>query len=116
MPSNAPARPKPARRPRYRYVLFRIEGAAPTRAAFLESLRRAQTARGDLDPDRMWLTRFDGAWGVLRTPRGQEAEGIRLLQEGLGAQRIEARPLRTSGTLAALERHHPHLRRLRRRP
>lgn len=90
------------RRPRYRYVLFRVTSAPLSRGQFVTALRRAGGAE-------VWLTRFEGRHGILRCPRGQEAAASRLLSEGLRRVGVDVETLSTSGTIAALERRYPAL-------
>lgn len=104
MPANATPRPKPSRRPRQRYVLFRLlDAPGPERARLIEALQRAGASMGLQD---LWLTRYDGTHGILRCLRGQEEAARRCLQETLPIEGIRAAALSTSGTIAALERRH----------
>jgi RNase P/RNase MRP subunit POP5 len=101
MPTEPPA---PTRRPRYRYLLFRVRSpGALSRNEFVQALRRAGGG------DRAWLTRFDGRHGILRCPRGKETEMRRFLEEQLPSTGVEVETLSTSGTIAALERRHRDL-------
>lgn len=93
-------RAKPSARPRLRYILFKLESPGLSRNDLINALRRAGGS-GGLE---VWLTRYDGEHGVLRTLRGQEDAGIRLLEEGLQQVGLKATCLSTSGTIAALER------------
>lgn len=99
-------RAKPSQRTRYRYVLFRIlRPAHVTRGAFVDALRRAASGT-----NAAWLTRFDGAHGILRVGRGSELDRLRPLREGLAAAGVDIETLATSGTIAALLRSHPRIR------
>lgn len=112
MSSEARTRPRPSARDRYRYVLFALRAPPQlARGRLLNALRAAEPATGT--PTGPWLTRFDGVHGVLRCLRGRELEARRLLGEALRAHGVEAEALLTSGTLAALERRRPELRRHR---
>lgn len=95
MPAEVRPRLRPSKRPRYRYILFRIEGAAPDRNALIRSIQaKAPPAMG------AWLTRYEAGRGILRVLRGQERDA-RALLDGLGPA---VRTISTSGTIAALER------------
>ena len=96
-------RAESSRRPRYRYLLFRVRPPALTRAQFVQALRRVGGSEG------AWLTRFDGEHGILRCPRGEEGRATRLLTEGLRTVGVVVETLSTSGTIAALERRHSRL-------
>lgn len=97
MPSEP--RPKPSRRPRYRYVLVRVEpgGSAVTRPRLIELLRERLPPSAE-----PWVTRYNGEHAVLRVARGQEKAVQGALEAEQGAVRF--RPLSTSGTIAGLER------------
>jgi RNase P/RNase MRP subunit POP5 len=101
--------PRPHERPRYRYVLFRLEHPpGPPRADFIAALRRVAG-------ESAWLTRYDGAWGILRCLRGEETRVRAVVDERLATVGWPAASISTSGTIAALERRHPVLRRQKRR-
>lgn len=113
MPAEARTRIRPSARPRHRYVLFEVAAPRPpSRWEFLRALRAADATVGSEGGPT--LTRFDGRHGVLRVTRGGEGALRRLLQDGLRGSGMDARPISTSGTLAALERRFPLLRLARR--
>jgi RNase P/RNase MRP subunit POP5 len=102
MPSEQKPRLKPSKRPRYRYILFRIAGTAPDRNELIRTIQAASGAEIGA-----WLTRYEAGRGILRVLRGQEAKARRILQALPGG----VQTVSTSGTIAALERGDRHGRR-----
>ncbi len=101
------AAPPPTRRERYRYVLFRL--VRPATLSRGELVRALSRASGPSPGPGFQLTRFNGSHGILRCPRGSEAAGRQLLEQGMTRAGVEVETLSTSGTIAALERRHPAL-------
>lgn len=107
MRSKTPPRAKAHERPRYRYVLFKIQKPpGPQRQQFLERLRRAVSVHDRFQSDEPWLTRYDQRVGILRCLRGHEKSLRVVIDERLAKQGIPAESISTSGTIAALERRH----------
>jgi len=79
---------------RRRYVAFRLEGGGAPRAAVDKLV--APTAQ---------LTRFDGAYGILRTSHAQAAPLVaRLADAAIVKEGVRMVTLRTSGTMKGAAR------------
>jgi ribonuclease P/MRP protein subunit POP5 len=89
------------RRPRYRYIAFRLEGPRDfRREEFLEALRAASPL--------LALLAFDGASGLARTTNVEKDSSIRVLNsiDSVAGVRVRVRTVGTSGTIrAATERY-----------
>ena len=84
------------RRPRYRYIAFRLEGPrAFGRNEVLDALRSAMP--------RLWLVTFEGTSGLVRTTNMEKDAAIRALNgvEAMAGQRVQIRTIGTSGTIRA---------------
>lgn len=110
MTQNPEGRPKPSKRPRYRYVAFRVHAptdAHPDRDEMIQAIQ-STADRQDLRSIEPWLTRFNGEYGILRCLRGHEKPAARLLESvkeaGADGKRVRIEPLSTSGTIAGLQR------------
>ena len=87
------------RRPRYRYIAFRVDGPRPfLRDEVLEALRAA--------PDRLWLVEFDDPLGLARTTHLEKDAAIRTLTAigTVGGERVRVTTMGTSGTIRAATR------------
>jgi len=87
------------RRPRYRYIAFRVDGPrAFRRDEVLETLRAA--------PDRLWLVEFENPLGLVRTTHREKEAAIRTLTsiESVGGERVRVTTMGTSGTIRAATR------------
>lgn len=106
MTQNPEGRPKPSKRPRYRYIAFQVHAdERPDRERMIRAIQ--QTAdRHDLRPIEPWLTRFNGEYGILRCLRGGEQAARRLLDaiHEVDGTAVRVEPLSTSGTIASLQR------------
>lgn len=108
MSPEPPPAPRPSRRTRHRYVLVRVRTPpGPPRPEFVRRLRALPSpVPGWNWEERAWLTRYDGAHGVIRCRRGDE----RTLAAALSAATsLEVETVSTSGTIAALERRYRSL-------
>ena len=98
----------PGRRPRKRYIGFRVEaerGPPVERTAMVDALDTA-TRRADL-PDRRRLTVFTGDVGIVRCDQGEREAMIAALAS---IDRLDGRPARvetlvTSGTIKKVKGH-----------
>ena len=87
------------RRPRYRYIAFRVEGPrAFRRDEVLEALRSA--------PERLWLVDFRDPLGLVRTTHLEKDAAIRALTtiETMAGERVHVTTIGTSGTIRAATR------------
>jgi len=81
-------------RPRYRYIVFRVEGPrAFSREDVLEAFHRM--------PDRPWLVDFRGGEGLVRATNLDRDETIRSLTalDVIAGERVRVTTLGTSGTI-----------------
>ncbi len=84
------------RRPRYRYVAFRVEGPRPfTRDEVLEALHAL--------PEHLWLVDFEDPRGLARCPHLKKEETIAALRRlaAIGGVAVRVTTLGTSGTIRA---------------
>ncbi|MGI0149982.1 MAG: Rpp14/Pop5 family protein [Thermoplasmata archaeon] len=84
------------RRPRYRYVVFRLEGARLfRREEVLEALRATSPP--------LWLVNFAGTSGLVRTTNTEKDAAIRALNgiDVMAGERVRVRTVGTSGTIRA---------------
>jgi RNase P/RNase MRP subunit POP5 len=97
--------PRPTRRPRYRYILVETTKApGPSREDLVRLLQsRAPPGIG------IWLTRYDGEWGIVRVAR----DGLPAARSFLDSGSVPVRAALTSGSIAGLQRKHPGARGLR---
>lgn len=82
------------RRPRYRYVAFRVEGPRPfSREEVLRALH------GLADP--LWLVDFAGSTGLARTTNTERDATVRALTglHSLSGEAVRVTTLGTSGTI-----------------
>ena len=87
------------RRPRYRYIAFRLEGARPFRRdEVLEALRTTTP--------RLWLVDFAGTSGLVRTNHLEKDAAIHALTAigTMGGERVRVTTVGTSGTIRAATR------------
>ena len=87
------------RRPRYRYIAFRLEGPRVFRREEVLDALRATTSR-------LWLVVFEGTSGLVRTTHLEKDAAIRALT-GIGTmagERVLVTTLGTSGTIRAATR------------
>lgn len=97
--------PPPTRRPRYRYVLVEaISPPGPSREELVRVLQtRAPPGIG------IWLTRYDGHWGIVRVAR----DGLDAARAFFDSGSVPVRGILTSGSIAGLQRKHSGARGLR---
>jgi RNase P/RNase MRP subunit POP5 len=91
------------RRPRYRYIAFRIEGPrAFRRDEVLEALRTTTP--------RLWLVEFAGSSGLVRTTHIEKDAAIHGLVhiETMAGERVRVTTMGTSGTIRAATRKYLH--------
>ena len=84
------------RRPRYRYIAFRVEGPRSyRREEMAEAFRPAAL--------RLWLIVFDGTRGLVRTTNVEKDAAIRALVaiESVAGDRVRIQTVGTSGTIRA---------------
>jgi hypothetical protein len=96
---------QPTRRPRYRYILVQVTQVPPPHREELVRLLQTRAPPGT----GIWLTRYDGTWGIVRVNR-EALDGTRKFLES-GA--LPLRGVLSSGTIAGLQRNHPGARGLR---
>jgi RNase P/RNase MRP subunit POP5 len=85
-----------ARRPRYRYIAFRVDGPRSYRRdEIVEALRPVSP--------RLWLTVFDGRAGLARTTNLEKDLAIRALTaiDAVAGERVHVETMGTSGTIRA---------------
>ncbi len=84
------------RRPRYRYIAFRVEGPRPfTREEVLQALHAL--------PSPLWLVDFDDPRGLARCVHTKKDETIAALRRlaSIGGVAVRVTTLGTSGTIRA---------------
>lgn len=84
------------RRPRYRYVAFRVEGPRPfTREEVLQALHAM--------PEHLWLVGFEHPRGLARCVHTKKDETIAALARlaSIGGAVVRVTTLGTSGTIRA---------------
>lgn len=84
------------RRPRYRYIAFRVDGPRPYRRdEIVEALRPVSP--------RLWLAVFDGIAGLARTTNLEKESAIRALTriDAVAGERVRIHTMGTSGTIRA---------------
>lgn len=88
----------PTRRPRYRYLLVEVNSPpGPHREDLVRMLQtRAPAGIG------IWLTRYDGQWGIVRVARDGLSAARALFDSGI----LPVRAVLTSGSIAGLQRKH----------
>ena len=96
---------RPSRRPRYRYLLVQ---STVTPGPPRDELVRLLQARAPPNIG-VWLTRYDGEWGIVRVDRGGLDPARRFLDSGS----VPLRSVLTSGSIAGLQRKHRGARGLR---
>jgi len=82
------------RRPRYRYIAFRVDGPRAFSAdEVLEAFRAS--------PGRPWLVGFEGSLGLARTTHLMKDAAIQALVriDSVGGARVVVTTLGTSGTI-----------------
>jgi RNase P/RNase MRP subunit POP5 len=87
------------RRPRYRYIAFRVDGRRPfRREEVLEALRTMSL--------RLRLVNFAGSSGLVRTTHLEKDAAIHALNgiESMGSERVRVTTVGTSGTIRAATR------------
>ncbi|TLZ73636.1 MAG: hypothetical protein E6K14_05095 [Methanobacteriota archaeon] len=87
------------RRPRYRYIAFRVEGPrAFRREEVFEAIRSA--------PERLWLVEFRHPLGLVRTTHLMKDAAIRALVaiDAMAGERVRVTTVGTSGTIRAATR------------
>jgi len=87
------------RRPRYRYIAFRVDGSRPfRREEVLEALRTTTP--------RLWLVDFAGISGLARTTHLEKDAAIHALNAigSIGGERVRVTTVGTSGTIRAATR------------
>jgi len=87
------------RRPRYRYIAFRVDGPrAFRREDVLEALRSV--------PERLRLVEFHDPLGLVRTTHLRKDAAIRALTDivSLAGERVRVTTMGTSGTIRAATR------------
>ncbi len=87
------------RRPRYRYIAFRVEGPrAFRREEILDVLRGI--------PGRLWLVDFADPLGLVRTTHLEKDAAIHALIaiEAVSGERVRVTTMGTSGTIRAATR------------
>ena len=88
----------PTRRPRYRYLL--VEATSPPGPNREELVRMLQTRA---PPGiGIWLTRYDGQWGIVRVAR----DGLKAARALFDSGALPVRAVLTSGSIAGLQRKH----------
>ncbi len=96
--SQADVQEASTRRPRYRYVLVEaIKPPGPSREDLVRLLQtRAPAGIG------IWLTRYDGEWGIVRVAR----DGLAAARKFFDSGTLPVRAVLTSGSIAGLQRKH----------
>ncbi len=87
------------RRPRYRYIAFRVDGPRPfRREEVFEAIRVA--------PERLWLVEFRHPLGLVRTTHLSKDAAIRALVgiDTMAGERVRVTTVGTSGTIRAATR------------
>jgi len=87
------------RRPRYRYIAFRVDGPRVfRREEVFEAIRVA--------PERLWLVEFRHPLGLVRTTHLTKDAAIRALVgiDTMAGERVRVTTLGTSGTIRAATR------------
>jgi len=87
------------RRPRYRYIAFRVDGSRPfRREEVLEALRTTTP--------RLWLVDFAGTLGLVRTTHLEKDAAIHVLNDigSVGGEQVRVTTVGTSGTIRAATR------------
>jgi RNase P/RNase MRP subunit POP5 len=87
------------RRPRYRYIAFRVDGPRPfRREEVLEALRTTSL--------RLWLVEFAGTSGLARTTHLEKDAAIHALNGigSIGGEQVRVTTVGTSGTIRAATR------------
>ena len=87
------------RRPRYRYIAFRVDGPRPfRREEVLEALRTTS--------HRLWLVDFARSSGLVRTTHLEKDAAIQALNAigTLGGESVRVTTVGTSGTIRAATR------------
>lgn len=82
------------RRPRYRYIAFRVDGPRPfTREEMLDAVRGL--------PERPWLVDFDGHEGLVRATNLTKEAVVRAMAglDRIGGESVHVSTLGTSGTI-----------------
>ncbi len=84
------------RRPRYRYIAFRVDGPRPfSRGEVLETLHAL--------PDPLWLVEFEHPLGLARTTHRKKEATIEALRgiQAVAGEAVRVTTLGTSGTIRA---------------
>jgi RNase P/RNase MRP subunit POP5 len=88
------------RRPRYRYIAFRVDGPRSYRREEIVEAFRPATPR-------LWLAVFDGACGLVRTTNVEKDDAIRAIVDidMVAGDRVHIKTVGTSGTIrSAIEK------------
>lgn len=103
-----------SKRPRYRYILFRV-GIEPERQIHDREVTYVimRHLSSHLNPN-VRMIRFKGGYGVIRVERRDAIAARCVLESQIDAPsgRISITPIRTSGTLRALRRKSPDAMRI----
>lgn len=98
MPPPEQESPASTRRPRYRYILVEL---TPTPGPSREDLVRILQSCGPPGIG-LWLTRYDGTWGIVRVAR----DGLDGARSFFASGAVPLRSVLTSGSIAGLQRKH----------